>query len=139
MVKVRTSQIPEDSPIVKIKKQNPKKERDDFDNLLDTFEPDDEEKKVYFRTLINIPEAGSINAGYIHSVEKVFRLRESSSNFEGESVPEYGIVINQGITPGINSPKPDIEIWYRTEEYRNQRYDKLMSILDEVGIKVITL
>lgn len=143
MVKVRTSQIPEDSPIKKVTHKTKKfnsEERDEFDDMLDSFEPDEEDKKIYFKTLITFPELGySINPSYIHSVEKKFRLKESNSNFESELIPEYGITINCGVTSGMNSPKGDIELWYKDETYRDQRYDRMMKIFDEVGIKVLTI
>lgn len=147
MVKVRTSQIPEDSPIRKVTKklsskreQHHEEERDDIDLLLDNFEPDEEDKKSYFKTLITFPELSrSINPSYIQSIEKTFRLKESNSNFEAEFKPEYGILINCGVISGMNSPKGDIELWYKDENFRDQRYDKLMKTLDEVGIKVITI
>ena len=142
MVKVRMSEIPEDSPIIKQsrKSKSQTKERDAFDDLLDDFEPDDEEKKVYYKTLIHFPEIGySVNPSYIQSIEKTFRLRESIYNEEKPVVSEYGILINCGVNASMNSPKSDIELWYKNEEYRNQRYDKLMTKLDEIGIKIVTI
>lgn len=142
MTKVRTSQIPEDSPIRKVtrKKQFYDEERDELDDMLDSFEPDDEEKKTYYKTLISFPETGQvINALYIQSIEKGFRLKESTINFEAELISEYGILINVGMTTGMNSPKADIELWYKNEYYRDQRYHNLMKKLDEAGIKIITV
>lgn len=143
MIKVRASQIPEDSPIKQISRKSKKfydDERDEFDDLLDEFEPGEDEKKTYFKTLITFPELGySINPSYIQTIEKRFRLKESSTNFEAEPVSEYGIVINSGITTGLNSPKGDIELWFRNEDVRDKRYCDMLKKFDEIGIKVITV
>lgn len=143
MVKVRTTQIPEDSPIRQVTRKSKKfydEERDEIDDLLDEFEPDEDEKKTYFKTLITFPELGySINSSYIQTIEKKFRLKESSMNFEAEPVLEYGIVINCGITSGLNSPKGDIEIWFKNEDVRDKRYDDMLKKFDEIGIKVIMI
>lgn len=143
MTKVRTSQIPEDSPIRHVSRKSKKfydDEQDELDDLLDEFEPDEEKKKTYFKTLITFPELGySINPSYIQTIEKKFRLKESSTNFEAEPVSEYGIVINCGVTTGMNAPKGDIELWYKSEKYRDQRYEEMMNKFDNAGIKVITI
>ena len=142
MVKVRTSQIPEDSPIRKVtlKKQFHDDERDELDDLLNSFESNEDEKKTYYKTFITFPELGySINPSYIQTIEKNFRLKESSTNFEAEPVFEYGIVINRGITTGLNSPKGDIEFWFRNEYVRDKRYNDMMKKFDEIGVKVITI
>lgn len=150
MVKVRTTVIPEDSPVKKIGKTKPTAEEVDADQpeeasdlierLLSQSESKEDEEKAYYKTLITFPETGqTVNAGYIQSVEKRFRVKESSFNFEAEPTAEYGIVINGGITAGINSPKPDIELWYKNESYRDQRYNELLRKFDEIGIKVITV
>lgn len=143
MTKVRTSQIPEDSPIRHVSRKSKKfydDEQDELDDLLDEFEPDEERKKTYFKTLITFPELGySINPLYIQTIEKKFRLKELSTNFEAEPVSEYGIVINCGVITGMNAPKGDIELWYKSEKYRDQRYEEMMNKFDNIGIKVITI
>lgn len=114
-------------------------EVDDYMDSMDS-EIDEENEKSYFKTLIEFPEIGiSINPSFIQSVEKSFKLSESDYNFEGESKCLFGIVINKGITQGVNSPKSDFEIWFESEEIRDQRYKKLMTKLDEVGIKIVQI
>lgn len=143
MTKVRTSRIPEDSLIRQMSYKSKKfydDEQDEFDDLLDKFEPGEEEKKTYFKTLITFPELGySINPSYIQTIEKKFRLKESSTNFEAEPVSEYGIVINCGVTTGMNAPKGDIELWFKNECVRDKRYNDMLKKFDEIGIKVITV
>lgn len=114
-------------------------EVDDYMDSMDS-EIDKEDEKSYFKTLIEFPEIGiSINPSFIQSVEKSFKLSESDYNFEGESKCLFGIVINKGITQGVNSPKGDFEIWFESEEIRDQRYKKLMTKLDEIGIKIVQI
>lgn len=150
MTKVRTSQIPEDSPIVKKTKRTSRKENwrridavdadDDADNYFDALDnEDDENKKTYFRHMLSIPDFGILlNVYQINSIEKAFRLDES--NYGGENItPMYGIIINQGITPSPSNPKHDVELWFKTEELRDQRYDKMIEALDDAGIKILNV
>ena len=107
---------------------------------LKTIDITQDDEKSYFKTLIEFPEIGiSINPCFIQSVEKSFKLSESDYNFEGEPKCLFGIVINKGITQGVNAPKGDFEIWFESEEIRDQRYKKLMTKLDEVGIKIVQI
>lgn len=121
--------------------RKPHFEPSEVDDYMDSMDSEmDEEEKSYFKTLIEFPEIGiSINPSFIQSVEKSFKLSESDYNFEGESKCLFGIVINKGITQGVNSPKSDFEIWFESEEIRDQRYKKLMTKLDEVGIKIVQI
>lgn len=153
MVKVKTSQIPEDSPIVKKVKKTSQKGRwrhidpDDIDSEIDNYfasynqedDINDEKEKTYFRYMLSIPDFGIIlNAYQILSIEKAFRLDES--NYGGENItPAYGIIINQGIKSSPSNPKHDIELWFKTEELRDQRYDKMMKALDDAGIKIVNV
>ena len=115
-------------------------EVDDYMDSIDYSEIDEKDEKSYFKTLIEFPEIGiSINPSFIQSVEKSFKLSESDYNFEGEPKCLFGIIINKGITQGVNSPKSDFEIWFESEEIRDQRYKKLMTKLDEVGIKIVQI
>ena len=114
-------------------------EVDDYMDSMDS-EIDEEDEKSYFKTLIEFPEIGiSINPSFIQSLEKSFKLSESDYNFEGEPKCLFGIIINKGITQGVNSPKSDFEIWFESEEIRDQRYKKLMTKLDEIGIKIVQI
>lgn len=115
-------------------------EVDDYMDSIDSDTDEENDEKSYFKTLIEFPEIGiSINPSFIQSVEKSFKLSESDYNFEGEPKCLFGIVINKGITQGVNSPKGDFEIWFESEEIRDQRYKKLMTKLDEVGIKIVQI
>lgn len=142
MVKVRTSKIPENSPIRKIKKILVQKlNKNDIEDEDDDFSENDEdseddEKKVVLKYLIYFSDTGyTINPFHIHSIEKTFRLKESTLNLN----TEYGMIINCGIESGTHTPKGDIEFWYKDENFRDQRYTELMKVLDEIGIKTLTI
>lgn len=151
MTKVRMSQIPEDSPIIKKTKRTSKKEgwrtidpdeeSSEVDNYFDSIDSgsNEEDQKTYFRTMLNIPDAGIVlNAFQVNSIEKTFRLLES--NYGGDNVtPQYGIAINRGLVASPSCPKTDIEIWFYKEEIRDQRYDKMLAALDDAGIKLMNV
>lgn len=137
MVKARTSKLSYE--------RKPHFESSEVDDYMDSIDSevdkeDENDEKSYFKTLIEFPEIGiSINPSFIQSVEKSFKLSESDYNFEDEPKCLFGIVINKGITQGVNSPKSDFEIWFESEEIRDQRYNKLMTKLDEIGIKIVQI
>lgn len=146
MVKVRTSQIPEESGKPKHFKTNKGKNipisDDDFlneeeEDSYNTSEDNDNEVR-YFRTMINIPEVGSISLSGIETIEKDFRVIES--NYGGDGVKlQYGIVINRGIEPSMRCPRVDVDIWFNTEEVRDQSYERIVKILEKSGVKFINV
>lgn len=150
MVKVRTSQIPEKSgKPQRFKTKGGKEMSVSDDSFLDendedsynTNEDDEEDSDNevrYFKTMINIPEVGSISLSGIETIEKDFRVVESNYGI-GEVKLQYGIIINRGMEPSIRYPRVDIEVWFNTEEVRDQRYDRIVSILEKSGVKFINV
>lgn len=144
MVKVRTSQIPEESGkpnFIKNKVQKSKMEDDDW---LDSDEhnaryndDDDEKEERYIKSMISFPEEGiNISLFGIETIEKDFRIKES--NYGGENVTvQYGIVINKGMEPSMRYPRVNIDVWFDSEEVRDQRYDNMMAKLKQAGFKFI--
>lgn len=144
MVKVRTSQIPEESGkpnFVKNKVQKSKMEDDDW---LDSDESnarynndDDEKEERYIKSMICFPEEGiNISLFGIETIEKDFRIKES--NYGGENITvQYGIVINKGMEPSMRYPRVNIDVWFDCEEVRDQRYNNMMAKLKQAGFKFI--
>lgn len=128
MVKVKTSQIPEEEPIKRIQ------------SML--REENEEEKKFYYRTLIHFADIGkALNASAIQSIDKTFRVHTPDDSYFDEDARttfEYGIIINRDVPSNSNNIS-NVEIWYMDERWRDDRYKLLMEILDTAGIKVITI
>lgn len=147
MVKVRASQIPEESGkpnFIKNKVQKSKMEDDDW---LDSDEPNDdnsryndndtEKEERYIKSMISFPQEGiNISLFGIETIEKDFRIKES--NYGSELViVQYGIVINKGMEPSMRYPRVNIDVWFDSEEVRDQRYDNMMTKLKQAGFKFI--
>lgn len=159
-MKVRTSQIPEESGKVKRiktkKSEKPKKskglidypdsdEEEEDDMSYDANKPQpieedsskEEEEKKTLRLMLNIPECDfSISLFGIETIEKSFKIIDS--NWGGDNVKaQYGIVINKDMEPSIRYPRTNIEFWWDKEEIRDQRYKKIMSQLEKAGYKFV--
>ena len=149
MAKVRTSQIPEESgkpTIIKNKVQHNQTSKnegwlDDDEDTEDNsprynVEESDKEER-YIKSMISFPEEGiNISLFGIETIEKDFRIKES--NYGGENVTiQYGIVINKGIEPSMRYPRVNIDVWFDSEEVRDQRYDNMMAKLKQAGFKFI--
>jgi hypothetical protein len=150
MVKVRTSQIPEESgkpTIIKKKVQrNQTSENDDWldDDELneDSYNNDDdgiEKEERYIKSMISFPQEGiNISLFGIETIEKDFRIKES--NYGGENVNvQYGIVINKGMEPSIRYPRVNVDVWFDSEEVRDQRYENMLTKLKQAGFKFISV
>lgn len=148
MVKVRTSQIPEESgkpTIIKKKFQcNQTSKNDDWldDEDIEENSPrynddDDEKEERYIKSMISFPEEGvNISLFGIETIEKDFRIKES--NYGGENVTvQYGIVINKGMEQSMRYPRVNVDVWFDSEEVRDQRYDNMMAKLKQAGFKFI--
>lgn len=149
MVKVRTSQIPEESgkpTIIKKKVQyNQTSKNDDWlDDDEDTednsprynVEESDKEER-YIKSMISFPQEGiNISLFGIETIEKDFRIKES--NYGGENVTvQYGIVINKGMEPSMRYPRVNVDVWFDSEEVRDQRYENMLTKLKQAGFKFI--
>lgn len=147
MVKVRTSQIPEENRkpnFVKNKVQKSKMENDDWldgDKLNDDNsrynDNDTEKEERYIKSMISFPEEGiNMSLFGIETIEKDFRIKESNYGSENVIV-QYGIVINKGMEPSMRYPRVNIDVWFDSEEVRDQRYDNMMAKLKQAGFKFI--
>lgn len=112
MVKVRESQMPEESK---------------------TVIPADDEQKRLKKTVINFSEEGIVISAYdLHTIEKDTRFVEKP-----KAHWEWGITINKGLEAGQFVKKADIFMWYNSEEVRDKKYDRLMKILESEGLNII--
>lgn len=149
MVKVRTSQIPEESgkpTIIKKKVQHNQTSKNDdwLDDDEDTednsprynVEESDKEER-YIKSMISFPQEGiNISLFGIETIEKDFRIKES--NYGGENVTvQYGIVINKDMEPSMRYPRVNVDVWFDSEEVRDQRYENMLTTLKQAGFKFI--
>lgn len=159
-MKVRMSQIPEESgkaKHIKTKKsEKPKKskglidhpdsdeeEEDDMSYDANKPQPTEEdsskegEEKKALRLMLNIPECDfSMSLFGIETIEKSFKVIDS--NWCGDKVKaQYGIVINKDMESSIRYPRTNIEFWWDREEIRDQRYKKIMNQLEKAGYKFV--
>ena len=113
MTKVRVSQIPEESGKPKFQSRKMKttvKSAKDYDD-----EEDDETSE----------DSGG---------EEQKRLKKTVIHFSDD-----GITINKGLEPGQFVRKTDVSLWYSTEELRDEKWEKLMTILESEGLSVINI
>lgn len=149
MVKVRISQIPEESgkPTIikkKIQRNQTSKNDDWLDDDIDTEdnasryndEESDKEER-YIKSMISFPQEGiNMSLFGIETIEKDFRIKES--NYGSENVNfQYGIVINKGMEPSMRYPKVNVDVWFDSEKVRDQRYDNMIAKLKQAGFKFI--
>lgn len=143
MVKVRTSQIPESSGKPQFIKGKMKKTDDDWldddidNNNYNHTDDDGEKEERYIKSMINFPEEGiNISLFGIETIEKDFRIKES--NYGGENVTvQYGIVINKDMEPSMRYPRVNVDVWFDSEEIRDQRYNNMLAKLKKAGFKFI--
>lgn len=139
-MKVRISQIPEKSGKPEFQNKKMKttiKSAKDYENEEDDNIPVDEEdeKKRINKTVILFSEEGIVIPAYdLHSIEKDMRFVEKPTAHW-----EFGIVINKGLEQGQFVKKADVSMWYSTEEVRDEKWEKLMSILKSEGLNVINV
>lgn len=144
MVKVRQSQIPEESgKVIKVKNTTQRKETvsDDDELLNDEFfdvdDRKDDEGLDIVRTMLHIPELGfSISLFGIETIDKSFRVYESI-NGTGDVKPQYGIILNKDMEKSMRYPRTNIEFWFNDEKVRDKHYSKIISRLQDVGYRFI--
>ena len=143
MVKVRQSQIPEESgKAIKVKNFTQRKEivSDDEPMNNELFDIDDrknDEDLNIVRTMLHIPELGfSISLFGIETIDKSFRVYESI-NGTGDVKPQYGIILNKDMEKSMRYPRTNIEFWFDDEKVRDKRYNNIMSRLKDAGYKFI--
>ena len=133
MVKVRTSQIPEESG--KPQFQKGKKMKTTSKKSKEWGDEEDDEQKRLKKTMINFQEEGVIISSWdLHTIEKDMRFVEKP-----KAHWEFGITINKGLTPNQYITKTDLSMWYNTEEVRDNKWDKLMELLKIEGLNVIEI
>ena len=118
-----------------VKKRHGTKGESDFDDTLDDEDhpmvsrssDDDDERKI--RTMIRLEDFDvTLSIWAIESIEKKSRFVETP-----RPRWQFGIVINAGIEPSMRFPKVDIGAWYEKEEWRDERYNELLSKLETYG------
>lgn len=142
MVKVRQSQIPEESgKAIKVKNTTQRKETvlDDDEPLngefFDIDDKKDDEDLDIVRTMLHIPELGfSISLFGIETIDKSFRVYESI-NGTGDVKPQYGIILNKDMEKSMRYPRTNIEFWFDDEKVRDKRYSKIISRLKDAGYR----
>lgn len=142
MVKVRQSQIPEESgKAIKVKNTTQRKETvsDDDEPLngefFDVDDRKDDEDLDIVRTMLHIPELGfSISLFGIETIDKSFRVYESI-NGTGDVKPQYGIILNKDMEKSMRYPRTNIEFWFDDEKVRDKRYSKIISRLKDAGYR----
>lgn len=139
MVKVRESQIPEESgkpqfsksKNIKTTRYYSKDSSEDENDVLSESEDDD--SKLLKRTMIHFRNEGvSISAYDFHTIEKDLRFVEKP-----HAHWEFGIVINKGLEQ--RTEKNDLSMWYMKEETRDDKMEHIMEILKIYGLKVIEI
>lgn len=144
MVKVRQSQIPEESgKAVKVNNSTQRKEKktvsDDEPLNDDFFDVDDKKdnEDLAIRAMLHIPELGfSISLFGIETIDKSFRVYESI-NGTGDVKPQYGIILNKDMEKSMRYPRTNVEFWFNDEKVRDKHYSKIISRLKDAGYKFI--
>lgn len=140
MMKVRVSQIPEESGKPNFQSRKMKttvKSAKDYDEEDDETSEDSggEEQKRLKKTVIHFSDDGIVISAYdLHTIEKDMRFVEKPTAHW-----EFGITINKGLEPGQFVRKTDVSLWYSTEEVRDEKWEKLMTILESEGLSVINI
>lgn len=142
MVKVRQSQIPEESgKAIKVKNTTQRKETvsDDDEPLngefFDVDDKKDDEDLDIVRTMLHIPELGfSISLFGIETIDKSFRVYESI-NGTGDVKPQYGIILNKDMEKSMRYPRTNIDFWFDDEKVRDKCYNKIISRLKDAGYR----
>ena len=104
----------------------------DFDNVEES-----NKEERYIKSMISFPQEGiNISLFGIETIEKDFRIKES--NYGGENVTvQYGIVINKDMEPSMRYPRVNVDVWFDSEEVRDQRYENMLTKLKQAGFKFI--
>ena len=114
-MKVRTSQISEDN-----------------NKPQSVIQADDEHKRLK-KTVISFQEEGIVISAYdLHTIEKDMRFVEKP-----KAHWEWGIAINKGLESGQIKKKADIYMWYNSEEVRDEKYERLLKLLESEGLNII--
>lgn len=111
------------------KKGNSKKVDFEFDDDKD----DDDSDSKYKKTYIHFEGIGKVIGAYdISTIDKEIKFVEKP-----EAHWEFGMILNKGLTPTAFHPNVDVEIWYGSEEYRDKKYNDLITIMEDAGFSFI--
>ena len=123
MVKVWNSAIDDNENKRPIKKKTAINDESDSDN----------DRKI--RTVIYLEDFNTtLSIWAIESIEKKSRFVETP-----HPRWQFGIVINADIEQSIRFPKVDVGAWYEKEEFRDKKYDQLLSKLERCGFRILQM
>lgn len=93
----------------------------------------EEDQGRLFKTVIHFAEEGVLISAFdLHTIEKDTRFVEKP-----KAHWEFGITINKGMEQSQFVKKTDISMWYNSEEVRDEKYDRMIEILESEGLNVI--
>lgn len=98
------------------------------------MEQDYSENEGYVKSMIELPEGIIISTYGIETIEKTFKIKESNYGNDGV-IPQYGITINKDMEPSIRYPRVNVQIWFNSEEIRDQRFTNIVTTLKNAGYK----
>lgn len=134
MVKVRTSQIPEEDGAPQYQSSE-NSQKEDKRTWID-FSQDGE--KEHYNKMVVIDNEFIMPVKEIVSVEKTQRIKQSDYNAD-DIVVQFGLIINKNIKQDTYHPRVDIEFWYSTEELRDQRFNSMIDVLKDENFKFINI
>lgn len=103
-----------------------------LDDLTKPSKDEDDEEKVWKMMLRLDDFDATISMFGIECIEKKERFVEKP-----KARWQFGIAINGGMEPSQRYPKTDLYAWYEKQEVRDKRYEYLLGLLEEYGIKIL--
>lgn len=132
-MKVRESQIPEESRDTKVTK-NKKTMVIKSSAIIGNNENQEEERRLR-KMMIYFQEEGIVIPAYdLNTIEKDIRFVEKP-----KAHWEFGIIINKGLSQSQSVNKTDLSMWYMKEEIRDQKWERMMELLKSEGLNVIEI
>lgn len=134
MVKVRQSQIPEESGKPKFQRKN-----DDFFDDEDLKEYQEDEKEdddsLPLQKLLKIEGTGiCIDAIGIRTLTKEERFCDGMNPHW-----EYGIIFNKDIKPTVYVPVTDVSVYWANIKMRDKKYESILQALEKLGTEIISV
>lgn len=103
-----------------------------LEDLTKDSSKDDDEDKVW-KMMLRLDDFDvTISLFGIECIEKKERFVEKP-----KARWQFGIAINGGIEQSQRYPKTDLYAWYEKQETRDKRYEYLLELLEEYGIKIL--
>ena len=94
---------------------------------------DDEDENKIWKMMLRLDDFdATISLFGIECIEKKERFVEKP-----KARWQFGIAINGGIEQSQRYPKTDLYAWYEKQETRDKRYEYLLTLLEEYGIKIL--